>query len=463
MAKDWDALDPDERIRLRDRLLKRQVRHQLYPYSLFYRELLDGAGIQTSGIAGADDLSELPVVRRTDLARRGDDFLLRPKGSAIQRWASARQLTQVFLEQLLRGVEGAERTLGHEYSPVMALHSSGTAGQPLRIWLTRRDLAVLGTAGARLLALAKVEAGEGLLNLLHPVSPGGYWQIFLGAVAAEVKHLAPGPLASEELSQVMADTDPEVVAVRAEEAFEVLDARGPSMRVVMLAPEVVPEALYQKLLQAAGPVKVMRTYHFVEGRVLWGECFEGAGQSDGGYHLYPDLEIVESLSSATGQRTDPGEAGEVAYTGLDQRGTALARYLPGDVTLGGVIGGRCPYCGRVLDRIVGPVVRQEHLLRFEMDGRSFAVDVERVHSAMAVPRLKSWEVEVRKAGNDPWGPDELYVRFEPAPRKDPTDLAIELHLSLVEELGVPATQLILADGLSGDVMDARPRSDSSPE
>src|SRR5690606_21182218 len=90
---------------------------------------------------------------------------------------------------------------------------------------------------------------------------------------------------------------------------------------------------------------IISTYGFTEAKMAFPEC--PAGTEASGFHLSPDLALVELIEPRTGRPVGPGEAGEIVFTPLDARGTVVLRYRTGDIAEGGLSWERCPYCGRL--------------------------------------------------------------------------------------------------------------------
>lgn len=461
MSQAWDRIEAEDLANLQRRRLVTQIRNQLYAFSPYYRRILDELGVHTSGVVRVEDLAKLPLVSRETLAESPEAFVLEPETSSVQRWGSGRQITEVFMAHLLGGVESSERRLRSEYTPVHALQTLGGTGSPITVRLSRRDLAVLATQGKRLLEVAGVEPETPLVNLLHPSEDGAFWPVWLGAVAHAVDQRAVGPLDPQEAAEVARETRARTLVAPAADALSVFEAAGdkglPELRRVILAPEVVTPLLYRRLREASsGEVRVVRTYAFAEGRAVRAECAEGAGMADSGYHTYPSFEFFEIISRLSEEKVGGGRAGELVFTGLDQRGTALARYRPGDVAMGGIDREPCRWCGRTVPRIIGPIIRAENLLEMRsQQGEPLAVDVELIAGALSHPKVSRWQVEVTRRSADPWAPDEIYVLFQPRARADPSRVAIELHRSFADEVGIEPTQLVLSERAEDEVVDLR--------
>jgi phenylacetate-coenzyme A ligase PaaK-like adenylate-forming protein len=88
--------------------------------------------------------------------------------------------------------------------------------------------------------------------------------------------------------------------------------------------------------------------------MAWCEClFRWVEPS--GYHLYPDLGIVEIVDPETGAPKDDGQSGEIVFTSLDARGSCVLRYRTGDMIEGGLTYEPCPYCRRTMPRLLGRI------------------------------------------------------------------------------------------------------------
>src|SRR5207302_5618883 len=103
---------------------------------------------------------------------------------------------------------------------------------------------------------------------------------------------------------------------------------------------------------------VVGTYGFTEAKLAWPECPFPHDQPSSGYHLYPDLAIIEVIDPQTGETQPTGKPGEVVFTPLDARGSVALRYRTSDYTDGGLTYEPCPYCGRSLPRLLGNISRR---------------------------------------------------------------------------------------------------------
>jgi len=460
MAKpSWDDFESGDLNRLRDKLLRKQVRFQLYAFSPYYRKALEGTQVSTRGFNGIRDLKSLPLVDQSALAAAPDEFVLKPEPHLIQRLGSGRQLVDVAMDKLFGGIERSTKMLGSDYGPVHTLETLGTSAEPVPIRLTRRDIGTLATQGRRMLQVAGAGPTDIVLNLLEPVASGGFWCAWLGAVAFGIKQIAPGYVEPERAASLAKSSGATVMIARAADVLDVLEAAGslPDLKIVILAPEPVGPTLKYRIHELAGDaVDIVSTYQFAEGRAVWAECRQGSASAEAGFHTYPDFDVIEILMRRSDALAQLGQPGEVAFTGLDQRGTALLRYRPGDVATGGIRTGRCPYCNRNLDRVIGPIRRTDKLIPIHLKESSpMEMDADVVTEIMAHPGVAAWSVEVI-TGSEGSGRDEVFISFRPSKRVNLATLVVEVDARLRVEAGFIPTQLIASESITPGFVDRRP-------
>jgi phenylacetate-coenzyme A ligase PaaK-like adenylate-forming protein len=164
----------------------------------------------------------------------------------------------------------------------------------------------------------------------------------------------------------------------------------------------------------AGNVAVCSTYGFTEARTAWGECPPPAGQWSG-YHLFPDLGIFEVIDPESGAVKGEGEPGELVYTPLDVRGSVVVRYRTGDYVEGGITWEPCPYCRRTVPRIVGGIGRASNTKELQLGkvkGTLVNFDILQ-HLLDDLPEIGEWQIELRKAHDDPHDLDEVVLHLAP--------------------------------------------------
>ena len=140
--------------------------------------------------------------------------------------------------------------------------------------------------------------------------------------------------------------------------------------------------------------------------------------------MFPDLGVFEVIDPATGRVKGEGEAGELVYTPLDARGTVVLRYRTGDYVDGGIAWEPCPHCGRTVPRIVGSIGRSSNTRELELTKlKGTLVNFDTLqHILDDTPDVGEWQLEIRKANDDPLDVDELVLHLVPADGTDVTQL-----------------------------------------
>jgi hypothetical protein len=134
---------------------------------------------------------------------------------------------------------------------------------------------------------------------------------------------------------------------------------------------------FSSLLRAAAPdAGVVTLLGISEARAAWAECPPPRGEPEAsfGYHTYPDLELLE-VADRGGNVVPDGEPGELLYTSLDWRGSALLRYRTGLFLRGGMTRGPCPGCRRTVPRIDPDISRLEWRARVRLKSGETTVDL----------------------------------------------------------------------------------------
>jgi phenylacetate-coenzyme A ligase PaaK-like adenylate-forming protein len=225
-----------------------------------------------------------------------------------------------------------------------------------------------------------------------------------------------------------------------------------NLRRIVLGGEKVSDGLRQKLRDlalelGAREVDVVATYGFTEAKLAWAECPFPHDQPSGGYHLYPDLGIVEIIDPGTGAPVPPGQPGEIVFTPLDARGSVVLRYRTGDVTDGGLTYEPCPHCGRSLPRLVGNISRRSEVRQMSFDKiKGTLVDFNELeHVLDDAPHIGAWQIELRKVNDDPLELDELILHVQKLNGADELQLTRELNDRCVSHLEIHPNRIVFHD------------------
>lgn len=320
-----------ERLRERENeLLPRQLRH-VADSSQFYRDKLTAAGVDIASISTVDDLRRVPFTEKEELRRSLADHP--PLG-------------------------------GHLAVPVTDLvqiqATSGTSGTPSYFGLTKRDLGVWGTAGARGFYAAGVRPGDLVLHGwgLSKGFAGGVPAVRvlqqLGCVVIPIG----GEAGAERLLTVAKSLAPKVFCTGPNFALhagriadEVLGHPASALGVerIIVGGEPgggVPE-IRNQIEAAWGATSCETLGNSDVVPMTFGECLE----RDGMHFIAQGLVHIELINPNTGEDIpfEPGASGELVMTALNRQASPLVRFRTHDHLE--VLATECS-CGRV-----GPKVR----------------------------------------------------------------------------------------------------------
>ena len=224
-----------------------------------------------------------------------------------------------------------------------------------------------------------------------------------------------------------------------------------SLHTLIMGGDRLPQGRKSKILELLAKVGaehavVASTYGFTGGRVAWRECRPSAlsKEESSGYHLFPDMEIMEIIDPDSGKRRAEGEDVEIVYTTLDWRGSVLLRFRTGDLVKGGLDFSPCPYCGRSLPRLGLEISRTSEYKEFELTKlKGTLVDLNAFYPLLSGHKdILEWQLEIRKHNDDPYDLDELYLHVTPAEGMSRKYLEKELMELMQREIEVAPTRIV---------------------
>jgi phenylacetate-coenzyme A ligase PaaK-like adenylate-forming protein len=197
----------------------------------------------------------------------------------------------------------------------------------------------------------------------------------------------------------------------------------------------------------ADSVDIVATYGFTEAKMAWTECPCPRGEQTG-YHLYPDLGILEVVDPKTGAIMPSGQPGEIVFTPLDSRGSVVLRYRTGDLIEGGLVHEPCPHCGRNVPRLVGNISRASEIKTMRFDKiKGTLVDFNVLeHVLDDSQHLDSWQLELRKHNDDPLELDELILHVHKSDSLDDAKCARELRRYFTDKTEIQPNRIVFHDG-----------------
>jgi len=210
---------------------------------------------------------------------------------------------------------------------------------------------------------------------------------------------------------------------------------------VVLGGEKAPAGMRRKLRALAAElgapkIDVLRTYGFTEAKLAWVECPFAEDDGSAGYHIHPDLALIEIIDPKTGEPRGEGEPGEIVFTPLDARGSVVIRYRTGDCIDGGLFLEPCPFCGSKVPRLVGEISRNSEVRELHIEKlKGTLVDFNHLeHVLDNAEHIGTWQIELRKRNDDPLECDELILHVEKTDNFDESRLREMLSDRFAAEL-----------------------------
>ncbi|MBI4721370.1 MAG: phenylacetate--CoA ligase family protein [Chitinivibrionia bacterium] len=238
----------------------------------------------------------------------------------------------------------------NEVARIVTLRTSGSTGQPKRLFFTEEDLELTVNFFHRGMATL-VRPGQRVAILLPGKMADSVGDLLLrGLRRMDAQALVYGPV-TDPLDAVSVVTSfgahclvgiPTQVLAMARSRRGAAIGKGP-IESILLSTDYVPRAIADTL-EAAWGCGVFTHYGMTEMGLGGGvEC-----AALDGYHLREADLYFEVVDHATGKPCPDGVTGEVVFTTLTRRGMPLIRYRTGDIAR--IISEPCP-CGSALRRL----------------------------------------------------------------------------------------------------------------
>ena len=443
LTKKWHSLDRATVRELQGRKLHTYLRDCVLPFSAHYQRIFREAGLTADDIRSVDDLQKIPFTGKEDLLptkedpRRSLDFVLKPDAAQLARRPGT------ILRALLRGKARVKDELDREWRPTFMTATTGRSTESVAFLYTQHDIANLSIGSGRIAELGKQSRDDRMLNMF-PFAPHlAFWYMHYSGLDRNIFCLSTGGgkvMGTEGNLRAIQKIRPHVLAGMPTFLYHVLTQaveeklRLEGIVTVLLGGEKVADGTRRKLTelcaQLGSPgVLVVSTYGFTEAKLAFGECPFPRGAAPSGFHLYPDLGIVEVIDPATGKPQPDGVGGEIVWTPLEQRGTVILRYRTGDQIEHGLTHERCPHCGHTMPRLMGRISRVSDFrsMRFQKVKGTILDFNELEHALDDVRGIGSWQLELRKVDNDPLQLDEIVLHVTRA--GDQPEEEVKTHLT----------------------------------
>ncbi len=420
----WDQIPAAAARRIQDEKLHHYLNDVIAPFSPYYRKLFADHGVDVRKIRTVADLRHLPFTSKTDLLATPErpekfrEFVITPDVAVLKRRPG------IIAETLLRGRAAVQRRLEREFRPIFLTATTGRSAAPVSFVYTHRDIGVLHDAGKRLIETFGATTEMRCVNMFPYAPHLAFWQVVFAGLEFGMLIVSTGGgkvMGTEGNIAVIDKVKPHALAGIPTFVYHVIrqahseGRKWPQVDRIILGGEKSPQGIRRKMVgllqeMGAGNVAVCSTYGFTEARTAWGECPPPPGQWSG-YHLFPDLGIFEVIDPETGAVKGEGEPGELVYTPLDMRGSVVVRYRTGDYVEGGITWEPCPYCRRTVPRIVGGIGRSSNTKELQLGkvkGTLVNFDILQ-HLLDDVEEIGEWQIELRKAHDDPHDLDEVIL------------------------------------------------------
>lgn len=421
----WHSLDRDRTRALQGQKLHRYLRDCVLPFSSHYERIFAEAGLKADDIRSIDDLGKLPFTTKEDLLptpdnpRRALEFVLKPDPAVLRKRPST------ILRALTRGAARVKEELDREWRPTFMTATTGRSTESVAFLYTQHDIRHLGIGSGRIAELGGRTRDDRMLNMF-PFAPHlAFWYMFYAGIDRNIFCLSTGGgkvMGTEGNLRAMQKIRPSVITGMPTFVYHVLSEavneglRLEGIKCILLGGEKVADGTRRKLAELAAQVgspdvQVVATYGFTEAKLAWAECPFPPGHTPSGYHLFPDLGIFEVIDPETGKTVPDGTGGEIVYTPLEQRGTVVLRYRTGDHIEHGLTYEACPYCGKRMPRLIGRISRVSDFraMRFQKIKGTIIDFNELEHALDDLRTIGSWQIEMRKANDDPLDLDEIHL------------------------------------------------------
>lgn len=450
----WDSAPPEVWQDWQLNRLRHYLTHRVLPYSSHYQRLFKEHDLGVQDIRSLEDWAHLPFTTKSDLTvprEQQREFVLIPEESALRReWG-------VIKTALFHGRAAARQTIEEEFRPVMLTSTTGRSSEPVPFLFTKHDLHNLDIAGRRLMECGRSQKDFRHVNAF-PFAPHlAFWQTHHAGLGFGTFMVSTGggkSLGTEGNISLIDRIQPDVLIGMPTFMYHLLreavetGRNWPNIKRVVLGGEKVAEGLRARLIDlvhelGSESVHVISTYGFTEAKMAFPECPADVGGS--GFHLSPDLALVELVSPQTGLPVPHGHPGEIVFTPLDARGTVVMRYRTGDIAEGGLTWKRCPHCGRTCPRLLGPISRVSEVRELHLDKiKGTLVNFNILEHLLDDQKgVAAWQIELCKRHDDPHEVDELILHVAPEANTNPDALEqrIQRRFAEVTEIQPNAIQL----------------------
>jgi phenylacetate-coenzyme A ligase PaaK-like adenylate-forming protein len=434
---------PEKVLALQDALLRRMVAlcYEAHP---FYAAVMRREGIEPRHIQSCADLVRLPPASKADFLTDPDAFRLDPA-----------------------------KLPGHEGTLWKVVYTTGTTtGRPAPVYVTSHDHFAYMFGFKDRQDIIGLRDTDRLINLFPLTNfPLGAFARAADEVAAVGASIAYGHTGRAEMGFPLNRSMDEALAAITRHRITVLwgvagfvrrvlirakdlGADLSSVRMVMTTGEAASPAMradFRRRMADLGcaDTVVVNRYGSTEQGGTMIECCDGSG-----FHsVLPDQLFHEVIDPATGARMPDGQAGHLAVTHLNRRGTVFLRYLVGDIA--SLDHSPCPHCGRTSVRMSSSPVRSGDIIKI----KGALVNLGNLKSALdRKQEIDEYQIVVRPEDEtDAFSMDELLIRLAPA-RDSEGGVAEQIAAEVMQLTNLrPRVEIVDRDDIFNPLTASKPR------
>jgi phenylacetate-CoA ligase len=423
----WDSSPPEVWKPWQLRRLKKYLATRVIPFSAHYRRVFEENDFRLEDLRSLEDWAQFPLTSKADLTvppEQMREFVLMPEPAKLKKeW---RTLSQA----LFHGPASAMAMLEHEFRPILLTSTTGRSSEPVAFLYTGHDMDNLNVTGRRIMECGKSQKDFRHLNCFPYAPHLAFWQTHHASIGFGTFMASTGggkTLGTEGNLRLLQRVQPDIIIGMPTFIYHMMHEavdrgmRLPGLKRIVLGGEKTAQGLRAKLRELAQAMgaepHVLSTYGFTEAKMAFPECTGPTAITPTGFHLSPDLGLIEIIDPKTGSLMPDGKPGEIVFTPLDARGTVVLRYRTGDIAEGGMTWQKCPHCGRTCPRILGPISRVSEVRSLALDKiKGTLVDFNLMEHLLDDQRgLAAWQIELTKRNSDPLEVDEIHLHVVPDP------------------------------------------------
>lgn len=450
------------------------LKDYVYPYSPYYRKLMNDMGIRPDDIHTPADFRRIPITTKENLVSDLDAFTLQPRFPGDAAGSDVEEISPDVLDRYRREASydaardlfgertDAEKTrqeFRKEWQPIHFQMSGGTTGRSAMTGYTwwdinhpfRRSTAWWYSLNGR------VGPEDKWLNLL-PAAPhlGIYATMILPIIAGQPNFNTFGGKVmptEKQIELAAGDRFSVIVAIPSYLIHWLRTARDlrragtirpiTTIHTVFCVGEPITDA-YRAILKGllaevgSNDAQILNGMSSTELRSAgFYECSEGTD-----LHLDPEHFYFEVLHPDTHEPVGEDEPGVFVWSHVDWRGTVILRYWSGDYAAGGIRWGKCPGCGLSIPRLIGPLARAVKDFTKIRGARVELVDL--VDTIRGVDGVQTFQIVLDKSNPaDPFSRD--LVRISVATQTPGVETERRVREAVIRRTEVTPDEIIFED------------------